>query len=458
MLFRFEVSKTNIDQPVLHIPESASQDLRTFTDETIFIRIGNSQIEARIDAKTGTHDVYELLIPPGYPLQLSGCRNFNTRFSKKIRTLFLGPVITVLTDMDSSGKPMLGRLEQYYDEVCRFADTHGGLFCLTCPTLLNRQTGYIFNEEKREWSKSSIPLPDLLYNRIHSRKSDMDIQVRTIIADLEEKSVFVFNTSYLTKEYVYELLSQEDHFLEYLPHTEIFSFSNLRRLLEFQQDLFIKHIAGSQGKKLLRLTYLENEYRLIQNLGNESVQNSFSSFNETAEELAKLKVSSNFIIQETIDLLKSDERSLDFRFLCHLVDHREWKLISAVARISGDGQFVSNLAQGGELAKPLSVLGEFFSPAEALRIYRLMEELAVSVCSRLAENSPLTLGELGVDLGVDETGKPWLIEVNSKPSKQTYTENNTIRPSVKALYTLSKNTWEERRASYDQTGNHDAGT
>jgi glutathione synthase/RimK-type ligase-like ATP-grasp enzyme len=458
MLIKTGISNSIMEQPVLLMPRTASRELKVVAGEKIYIRIGASQFESKLAAELTDQSYCELLFPENHPLKLSVSCTLKAHFSAGNRTCSIGPLIAVLTDTDRSGRPALGRLEKYYEELHQFTNLNGGLFCLTCPPQLNRQIGYIFNEENREWIQSSIPLPDILYNRIHSRRSDRSIDMKNLLAQMEEKSVYVFNTSYLTKEYVYELLSQEDHLLEYLPYTEPFSFSRLRRLIEKHQDLFIKHIAGSQGKKLLRLSYLENEFQLTHNFGDGAVQKTLTTFNETAEELSKLKVSSNFIIQETISLLKSDGRALDFRFLCHLVDRHEWKLISAVARISGDGQFVSNIAQGGELGKPLKILSEFFGLDEALRIYRLMEELALSVCIRLGENSPLTLGELGVDLGLDETGKPWLIEVNSKPSKQTFNDTNTIRPSVKTLYLLSKNIWEERRASYDQTGNHDAGT
>ncbi|EDL63226.1 YheC/YheD family endospore coat-associated protein [Bacillus sp. SG-1] len=458
MLFHCGISKTNAERPVLLIPTGLTQELRAFAGETVSLRIGLSQFETITSYETTDRDCCELVFPENHPIQLSGFFNFATHFSEKENTVTLGPVIGVITDTDTSGKPVIGRLEKYYEELQRFTKMQGGLFFLTGSSLLKRQKGYLFNDEEGEWFQSSIPLPDILYNRIHSRKTDRSEALKSLISHMENQSVFVFNTSYLTKDYVYELLSQEEYLLEYLPPTEIFSLSGLRRLIEHHQDLFIKHIAGSQGKKLLRLTYLEDEYQLTQNIGDETVQCSFSSLRETAEELAKLKVSSNFIMQETIRLLKFGERALDFRFLCHLVNRQEWKLVSAVARISGDGQFVSNIAQGGELAKPLNILCEFFSAEDAFNIYRVMEELALSACTRLAENYPLTLGELGVDLGVDEAGKPWLIEVNSKPSKQTYTDHNTIRPSVKSLYTLSKNIWEERSASYDQTGNYDAGT
>ncbi|RIW30919.1 hypothetical protein D3H55_16165 [Bacillus salacetis] len=444
MRFKFKAS-SSINEPILYLSNSSIPELNAFFGERISLRIGLSRFQIKLAVSSSKQECCELLFPGEHANKLEWEGRFQYYFSSEGKTLSLGPVIGILTDIDKTGKPLLGRLDGYYSELHRFTQLQGGLFFLTGSAELKRSQGYLFNEEKGNWIQTFTPLPDILYNRIHSRKSDRDERIKNLISSLKNESVFVFNTSYLTKEYVHSLLSQEDHLLEYLPSTETFSTSRLRSMIEQHRDLFIKHVAGSQGKKLMRLTLLDDEYRLSQNLLDETVSKTFYSFSEAADEFSKQKVSSNYILQETIPLLKAGTRALDFRFLCHLVHRKEWKLISAVARISGEGQFVSNIAKGGELAKPLNILNEFFSLEEARRIFLLMEELALSVCSSLAKNSSLTLGELGIDLGVDESGKPWLIEVNSKPSKQTYTDNNTIRPSVKALQSLAGTIWEERR-------------
>jgi glutathione synthase/RimK-type ligase-like ATP-grasp enzyme len=449
MMIKCRISKEITERPVLLIPSTFPGDLHSFAGKNITMQFGLSRFEAHISSDILSDDTWELLFSDNHPSRLSGNFTLTSYFSQAEEILYLGPVIAVLTDMSSSGKPSLGRLEKYYQELYYLTKDQGGLFYLTGCSLLQEQKGVFFDEETEGWIEHNVPLPDLLYNRIHSRKTDRSETVKRILERLEEKSVFTFNTSYLTKEYVYQFLSQEHHLIEYLPYTETFSYSGLHSMLSKHNDVFIKHIAGSQGKKLLRLSYLENNYLLRQTLGNDSKEFSSPVYEEVVEELNRLNVSSHFIIQETVPLIEAEGRSLDFRFLCHLTDPQQWRLISATARVSGEGQFVSNVAQGGELVKPLMILSEFFGKTDALRIFRVMEELALSACTCLAERCPLKLGELGVDIGIDETGKPWLIEINSKPSKQTYFDSNRTRPSVKTLYHLSKSIWEERRHHHD---------
>ena len=62
-----------------------------------------------------------------------------------------------------------------------------------------------------------------------------------------------------------------------------------------------------------------------------------------------------------------------------------------------------------------------------------MKELAVEIASLISRNSEGLTGELGIDIGIDTEGNPWLIEVNSKPSKNFEEQEIKIRPSAKAI-------------------------
>lgn len=83
--------------------------------------------------------------------------------------------------------------------------------------------------------------------------------------------------------------------------------------------------------------------------------------------------------------------------------------------------------------KPLHILSIFSNRETAIQQLKLMKELAIEACSLVTQMSDGIIGELGVDIGVDEEGKLWIIEINSKPSKNFEAESNKIRPSAKAL-------------------------
>ncbi|GAA3330118.1 hypothetical protein GCM10020331_081370 [Ectobacillus funiculus] len=66
-----------------------------------------------------------------------------------------------------------------------------------------------------------------------------------------------------------------------------------------------------------------------------------------------------------------------FRILCHKTEQNQWKLTSAVARVSSPNEFVSNIAMGGEIYKFDEVLQFAFSQKQVRHLKKLLSELAL---------------------------------------------------------------------------------
>ncbi|WLR42805.1 YheC/YheD family protein [Bacillus carboniphilus] len=126
---------------------------------------------------------------------------------------------------------------------------------------------------------------------------------------------------------------------------------------------------------------------------------------------------------------------MDFRILCHQRQLHKWTITSSIARVSAENQIVSNLAQGGQLYKTSTLLNTLFDEKKAYHIRKLLHEVASEIVYAISQNAEGIYAELGVDLAIDEDGKPWVIEVNTKPSKLTEMANHQsrIRPSAKAI-------------------------
>lgn len=55
-----------------------------------------------------------------------------------------------------------------------------------------------------------------------------------------------------------------------------------------------------------------------------------------------------------------------------------------------------------------------------------IKQLCQQVAETLEKASRANYGELGLDIGLDKNGSPWLIEVNSKPRKTTESEVSQV--------------------------------
>lgn len=111
-------------------------------------------------------------------------------------------------------------------------------------------------------------------------------------------------------------------------------------------------------------------------------------------------------------------------------------MTSIVARIAGGNHFVSNLARGGTLSSVKDAVSKCLLPSEVKNTaYVKLHRASLDIARGIDNLIPVHFGELGIDLAMDNSGKIWLLEVNSKPSKNDNTPLNEqkIRPSVKRL-------------------------
>ena len=83
-------------------------------------------------------------------------------------------------------------------------------------------------------------------------------------------------------------------------------------------------------------------------------------------------------------------------------------------------------------------------------LYSEMKELSLLTAEALSKSSDGLLGELGVDLALDQNNKIWLLEVNSKPSKNFQGTYSKFRPSVKYIVQYAEALFKERLTSQEK--------
>ncbi|WP_162356909.1 YheC/YheD family protein [Metabacillus mangrovi] len=394
--------------------------------------IGRNSVKARlviINDSSSFLSVSRSALP--VPDEMAGGRSLFV--SVRRDSIAIGPLFAVLIGSGSSKESVsLPNMEDYCRELADYCRNAGCLFYLF--SLKDWQDGYVNGWILRDgsWRKASMPYPDAVHNRVHQRKSELSLNFIALEEKMKQAGIPFFNSRFLNKWEVHEWLSDDPVLLPYLPASaKLTSKRDYQNYTRSYSDFFIKPVYGSQGKKIFRFRETEDGYWLDDTSsagGPLLFREAEDAFTYMHPRLTK----EPYLLQETIRIQKYRGKPLDFRILCHKKEEG-WTVTSMTARVSAENSFVSNLYQGGAAYPVKKVLTELYGDRKARHIRKMLAELSEEVC--LAIDRKGCFGELGIDLTVDEDERIWLIEVNSKPSKNSeyVMDGPKIRPSAKAV-------------------------
>lgn len=368
------------------------------------------------------------------PLPIKQMR-FLCQYQHQQKTLHIGPILAMVTEIDDNGKDLSFRsVHSFCEELHHLSTTIGGFFYIFHIGHFSDTEilGYYYLDG--EWQKGMCVPPDIIYNRIHSRKVEGSSAFQKLKASINQLQIPFFNDRFLSKWDVHEMLTAEEHLHPYLPETSLFSAENLAVYLEKYHSVFIKPVNGSKGRNIILLKKNDKGITAQSTSHHQNKLIEFPTVSPIFEWFQKQVNQTPYIIQQSIPLAAYKDRQLDFRVLCHRNHQNDWKITSTVARVSAENQFVSNLARGGEMMQPLIPLADRFGKKLALQQIALMKEIALETASIIGQSATGLIGELGIDIGIDKDGELWIIEVNSKPSKDAEKQTSKIRPSAKAIF------------------------
>ncbi|WP_273126434.1 YheC/YheD family endospore coat-associated protein [Bacillus weihaiensis] len=350
----------------------------------------------------------------------------------------IGPIIGVVTEIYTKHTLHFGSIHNFCEELSHYCRRSGCFLYVFSLTMYdkNNMMGYYFDHHTSNWIKAAVPFPDVVHNRIHSRKLEQSKSFLTLTSELIENKTPYFNDRFLNKWEVHQILSASDHLIPYLPASRLLETKrNLEEMLEEKKDIFIKPINGSQGKRIFRVIQQEKDsYLLDYTTFSGEISKEYSQFQALFKALYPRLKREGFLLQETKHLQTYQNRTFDFRILCHKKNQQDWKVSSSIARLSGEQQFVANLARGGSSMHLKELLTNLYGEKESLHLRKLLIELSLEIVEVICVQAGGEFGEFGVDLALDIEGKPWIIEVNTKPSKsEDDPKKGKVRPSAKSI-------------------------
>lgn len=269
------------------------------------------------------------------------------------------------------------------------------------------------------WSAGVFPPPDLIYDWCFTRGAK-SLEKRKKLGLLAEKHPFRYLTRGLPGKWtVYQALKQQPRAAAFLPETTLYrSPRQLRsQLARWGGDVFMKPLYGTHGKKTLQVSRKTGHYQLTgRDGGNRVFTQQFDSLQAMSRFLEGFCRGKPFLMQPFLKLSTREGKPFDIRVLMQKGADGAWSRTGMAARIGRTGTLTSNLHGGGTAASAPVFLKHELGPAAAKSVLSVIRELSALIPPLLEEHFG-RLAELGLDFGVDDNAKVWILEVNSKPGR-----------------------------------------
>ncbi|GAB6988467.1 YheC/YheD family endospore coat-associated protein [Paenibacillus pini] len=363
-------------------------------------------------------------------------------YNAKSRTLRLGPLISVLISRDYPEMPEkpFGSITLFCRELVNACRKQGAYVYFFTPEHITQEAehikGWVYDGE---WRQTQMPIADVINNRLTTRKMENKPSVQYFMKEVKSRfGSHIFNEKFLDKHEVFDTLKTNSALTRFMPESHLLSsFTILKKMCAQYPVVFLKPVRGSLGKGIIRVSKQpDGSYIALSTTVGGPRKQTYSNLTKLFAVLSGKMKSTRYQIQQGLTLIDQGKRPVDFRALVQKNSLGKWSVTSIVARIAGGNHFVSNLARGGSLSTVKDAVNKCMLPTEVKNSAQAKLNFAsLEIAKGLDASIPAHFGELGVDLAMDTNGRIWLLEVNSKPSKNDNTPLNEqkIRPSVRRL-------------------------
>ncbi|MGP0576734.1 YheC/YheD family protein [Paenibacillus peoriae] len=204
-------------------------------------------------------------------------------------------------------------------------------------------------------------------------------------------------------------LLHHPHTAVYIPETCLYSEEQLRMMLRRHAFVFIKPVKGGGGVGVMRVAKERRGYTCTRM----EHTHRFSHFRALVIGIHKLRIQRPYLIQQGIQLASIQGRPVDYRVKV-VKEGQRWDFRAVVARHARPELVITNLCKGGTLLKGTEALRMIYPRRLATQKRREIIELTRRCIPVLERRFP-GIGQLGFDYGLDQSGRVWILEVNTRP-------------------------------------------
>lgn len=198
-----------------------------------------------------------------------------------------------------------------------------------------------------------------------------------------------------------------------MPPTKRFSPAALWEYIENYGDVILKPSGGGGGAGIIKVSSLDGERYQIHAGSLRRVVQGKEAVLHTVRPLFRPKI---YLLQPHLSLGRINGRPFDVRVMVQRTrSSQPWQVTGWLAKLAGPGYVVTNVARsrGSVLSLQNAILRSGIPKSPDL--LSELRKVALAVASCLGKAYP-GLREVGLDVGLDQEGKIWIIEANFRPA------------------------------------------
>ena len=253
---------------------------------------------------------------------------------------------------------------------------------------------------KGRWLEGYFGFPKTVYNRTFPEQKEA---IQGLAEKIGKERIFNERTHF-DKWEVYVHLSAGEAVKNHLPATYRHTGDDLPELLRRHPSVIFKPRLGHGGAGVIQVTQVSDNAVILRSGWGFPVP--LLGADVFIPLLLALAPPEQFIAQEFIEGMRQGGSTFDIRILMQKNSAGQWEAGGELSRVSRAPNLLTNHYHA------------IVSPSELVPQELLSSLHAISTAAAVALDGPFAaLGELGVDFLIDESGHPWIIEVNGKPDK-----------------------------------------
>jgi glutathione synthase/RimK-type ligase-like ATP-grasp enzyme len=200
----------------------------------------------------------------------------------------------------------------------------------------------------------------------------------------------------------------------FIPKTEKLEESVLISMLNEYKMVYLKPIKGTYGKGVIRVEKQQEDEKTTFFYQQGTEKKRFLSLPALFMSIMKNKMKRKYIVQQGIHLLKYNECIFDLRIMVQKNPKGKWETTGIIVRVANPQKIVTNYHNGGTPKSFRTIFKTYMNDEQVTEFDHILKRFGHDIAVVMSKKYP-SLNMIGIDVGVDNSLYPWIIEVNTNP-------------------------------------------